>query len=128
MSKKEEPMQEPAKMACMCYATDAYAKLNALNRKEIQDIADAASELSQQRPLWHYHGKEFTLPHTHGKLSGLHVIAYLAAAVDILSGHQITDNRMSTFCEWLEPARKLAMSRNKGNESETQATKQGKET
>lgn len=96
-------------MALLWYAVGAYRKLKDIDRQKIQKIADAASDLSQQYPLHVLHKPEFSLPHIGDEgITGLRVISYLAVAVDILSGFQITDRQMGGFSEWLIPARKLA--------------------
>jgi len=95
-------------MALLWYAVSAYQRLQVINQEQIQTIADAASELSLQYPLHEMHKPEFSLPYIGDGLSGLKVISYLAVAVDILSGFQITDRQMGGFSEWLIPARKLA--------------------
>lgn len=95
-------------IALLCYAAGAYQKLKEFDSPKIQEIADAASELSLQHPLHEMHKPEFSLPYIGDGLTGLKVISCLAVAVDILSGFQIADRQMGGFSKWLVPARKLA--------------------
>lgn len=95
---------KPADMACFWYAVGAYKKLRLLPENQVKEIADFCSELSQRQPLWDYHKPEFALPHIGNGLTGLNVIACFAVSVDILSGGQITERRMSF--EWLNSAKK----------------------
>jgi hypothetical protein len=72
-------------------------------------------EFNQQHPLHVLHKPEFSLPYVGDGLTGLKIISYLAVAVDILSGFQITDRQiMGGFSEWLIPARKFAEERERG--------------
>lgn len=96
---------------CLWYAVGAYQRLSNLKELEVLVIANECSELSLKEPVWSMKGKVYHITYIDTELSGLQVVAYFAAATDILSGYQLSDKDMSF--KWLKSAKMLANKQSK---------------